>query len=896
MIAAGLVGVTLAQLPAGPADPPPAVADRAAADAEALPAHALARFGTTRFRAGAEVVALSFSPDGRRLASWGRLSHVGDRFHLWDAATGREVRTEPARGHEFLGFGWTGDGRGLAVLRKDPNFAGKELTAGGLELREFTADKPAGFAAPTAGNVRAFVVPGNGPGGETTYDTVALAADGRRLAATTSSVGKPGPVELYEAKPAAALKDLKKLAPYDAPPLQCGAIRFTPDGKHLVGVGRDDQQKEPAAKVVVWGADGKVARTIATAAVTAQGDRLTFAVSDAAAAIGLADGDVELVDLATGTRRAVATGHKGGTYAVAFSPDGRTLVSTGRDGHVRASDAAAGKVLRVLGKHFSWPESIAFSPDGKRVASSGQDGVIRVWDTAGGEAVPTGGHAYGVWGADVSADGKTVLTDARDRFLRLWDPATGAERRRIEVARGVLHARLSPDGRRVVAVVGDWNSPEKSLRVWDAVTGADATPPGFPKGLAASGFRFTPDGATLLTHHEDRLSAYAWPDGARAWDVEMPKPVNAPGINRVDSIAVSPDGRHFVTVAGRYWYREERGLRFGYGADGVVDLFETATGARVRRLVEAQQCFRAGTFTADGLFVHNGGGTLPNDGRGGQPRVTTAKLCVIDPLTGRLVREFGDSGRPDSIDSGYTVALSADGKVLFKATGIGEVQAFEVATGKFRTAFVGHRDYVFSLATPTDVRRLLSGSKDTTALLWDVGFVGKPGAKSTPLARGQLWETLRTEDGKASFDAMTALAGDPAGFVELAAAELKPAKPGPTAVDLAPIFRDLDAKAFARREAATAKLNAYGESALARVRAELEKGPSAEVRERLERFIAGRDGPDAEPDRLRASRAIELLEHLGTPEARALLTKLAAGGPARRTTDAAGALKRLAGR
>ena len=143
---------------------------------------------------------------------------------------------------------------------------------------------------------------------------------------------------------------------------------------------------------------------------------------------------------------------------------------------------------------------------------------------------------------------------------------------------------------------------------------------------------------------------------------------------------------------------------------------------------------------------------------------------------------------------------------------------------------------------------------------------------------------------------MTALAGDPAGFVELAAAELKPAAPGPTAADLAPIFRDLDAKAFARREAAAAKLDRYGESALGLVRAELERGPSAEVRERLERLAEKCDGPGTFPERLRAGRAVELLEHLGTPEARALLAKLAAGGPSRRTTDAAGAVKRLAAR
>ena len=738
-LAAGMVGVALGQLPAKPADPPPAKApmpaeQAKAADGDPLPAGALARFGTVRFRSASSVVALAFSPDGKRLASWGQTGQVGDRFGLWDAGTGKELRSETTRDRELMHLAWSADGRGLAVFQKDTTHTATGSHVPDLRLWEFSAEKPEALPRPGPAGPRVIVVnPGQVAQG-ISYDAVTLSADGRRLAAATMNGGQTGRVFVFDGKPAASLADLKKLTSFDPPPARCRAISFTPDGKHVVALCRTEEGVSSAATtIVVWDPDGKIARTVTTPAVTSQGSRFTFATSDHVGAIGLEAGDTEIVDLRSGARRTVATGHKGGTYAVAFSPDGRTLATAGRDGKVRASDVAAGKVLRVLGAHFSWPEVIAFSADGKRVASGGQDGVIRVWDAAaGGESVPTGGHGYGVWRADISADGKTVVTEAGDRVIRVWDPATGAERRRIEVGQTVMSARLTPDGKHVVAVVGEWNSPERSLRVWDAATGADATPPGFPKTVVATGFQFTPDGTTLIAHQDDRLSAYAWPAGTKKWAVEMPKPVNAPGVNRVDSTAVSPDGRHFAAVAGRYWYREDKGMRFGYGADGIVDLFETATGKRVRRLVEAQQCFRAGTFAADGAFIHNGGGTLPNDVRGGKARETRAKLSAVDPLTGYLVREFGEPGRVDSFDTGYTVALSADGKVLFKATGIGEVQAFEVATGAFRTAIVGHRDYLLALATPTDVRRVLSGSKDTTALLWDVGFGGKKSGARRP--------------------------------------------------------------------------------------------------------------------------------------------------------------------
>jgi RNA polymerase sigma factor (sigma-70 family) len=904
-IVAGVIGVALAQLPANPADPPPAKAPAAAepakaADGDPLPAGALTRFGSVRFRPGNSVHALAFSPDGKRLASWGGVMYRHDQLTLWDASTGKELRSQTTLERQLMALAWPANRPGLAVLKQGEAFAGNRTTVADFRVWDFSAEKPEDLAAPQGGP-RGF---GVRPPGGVSYDAAAVSDDGRRLAVVTSETGKPDGIVVFELKTAQSVTELKELAKFEAPPAGCKTIAFTPDGKQLVGVCVVEKDGKPteAGILVVWDAAGKIARTVAAPDGASQWSNFYLGVSNATAAIGLGDGNVFVADLTAGAGRTIATAHKGGlrtagagVWAVAFSPDGKALASAGMDGMVRLSDVPSGTV-RDLGRHYSWPQALAFTADGKRLASGGQDGVIRVWDVAaGGEAVPTGGHGEAVWQAGLSADRATVLTSSHDGVLRLWDPATGAERRRIDVGKSQT-ARLSPDGKHVVAIVGDWEAPDRTLKAFDGATGADATPPGFPKTLAATGFRFTPDGTTLITHHDDRLTAYAWPAGTRRWAVEMPKPKNSPGINRVDSLAVSPDGRHFATVAGRSWHREEKGLKFGYGADGVVDLFETATGKHVRRLVEAQQCFRAGTFTADGLFIHSGGGTFPGDVGGGKARETGAQLCVLDPLTGRLVREFKDPKRVDSVNTGFTVTLSADGKVLFKATGVGEVWAFEVATGTFRTAFAGHRDMVTALDTPTDVRRLLSGSKDTTALLWDVGFGRQKGTTLTPPARAQLWESLLSEDGKVGYEAMTALAGDPAGFVELASAELKPAAVGPAAADLAPIFKDLDAKAFATREAAAAKLDRHGESALALVRAELERGPSAEVRERLERFIERCDGPRTFPERLRASRAVELLEHLRTPEARAVLAKLAAGGPSRTTTDAAGAVKRLAGR
>jgi WD40 repeat protein len=63
---------------------------------------------------------------------------------------------------------------------------------------------------------------------------------------------------------------------------------------------------------------------------------------------------------------------------VAWSPDGKRLVSTGKDGTVRVWDATNGQHLDVYLGHSGWLEALAWSPDGTRIASGGEDGV-QVW-------------------------------------------------------------------------------------------------------------------------------------------------------------------------------------------------------------------------------------------------------------------------------------------------------------------------------------------------------------------------------------------------------------------------------------------------------------------------------------------------------------------------------------
>jgi hypothetical protein len=206
---------------------------------------------------------------------------------------------------------------------------------------------------------------------------------------------------------------------------------------------------------------------------------------------------------------------------------------------------------------------------------------------------------------------------------------------------------------------------------------------------------------------------------------------------------------------------------------------------------------------------------------------------------------------------------------------------------------------VAALAFSPDGRTLATGSFDTTAVLWDLTGRARGGRLPvvvlSPSRLETDWQDLTTGDGARAYRALWALAASPGQALPLLQKPLQPAAiDGPR---IARLIADLDDDEFAVRERATGELAKLGASAEPALQKTLEGQASAEVRQRVERLLEKLREVGGSAEQVCQLRMLEVVEQIGSPEARQLLEKLAAGATeAALTQEAKAALRRLARR
>ena len=309
-------------------------------------------------------------------------------------------------------------------------------------------------------------------------------------------------------------------------------------------------------------------------------------------------------------------GHDGPVYAAACSPDGRTIATAGHDQRVLlwniadlqefnfeqalASDTPVVSKMsfRALVGHTAAVRSLAFSQDGRRLISGGHDNTVRIWSVESGQTLKTlRGHGEWVRSCILTPDDKTVLSAGFDQVAYLWD-VEGYEETRVlrgKVLEGhedsILAASFTKAADRVVSA-----SRDRTIKTWDSITGDELL--NFREGhtFLASNAVFFDNGKKLATAAVDNT--------VRIWDAETGSQIQLlKNTGRGAVLAVSPDGERMLTGGPKEETTENERPRF------IAQIWDIRSGKRVASLTSHTGQVSAVAYSPDGQRVFTGDAT-----------------------------------------------------------------------------------------------------------------------------------------------------------------------------------------------------------------------------------------------------------------------------------------------
>lgn len=653
-------------------------------DGNPLPEHAVARFGTLNWtHSEGDVSGLAWSPDGKRLAGWS-----DDAITIWDSVSGREVTPEPLRKSRNGGAAWSPDGKRLVVwthvVGEGPRLRVVDSSTGATERELGRGEKSwqralwsrdgkwiaASFIEDEL-ELTGKVVVWNARTGEEHFSVAQgflswdLSPDGKQLATYGAADGEWS-VKLYDIEKKQETARAEPRAP-------ARLLTFFPDGKRLA-IGTFD----------VWHfADGGKVEAVGAPNLIDLDRRFEFTPDGMRAVHLYAFSEVDIVD--AGSRERVASPKTGSlfTSTVACSPDGK-LLAIPADDRIAFYDLTRDE-FRDDGAHWVSADSIRLAPDGRTVISAGRD-AVRIWDTATARqsrSIPVGGRVAPAPALETTRDGKTlILARKGSRNIELQEMATGK-------SLGELRSGGPP-----VVAMARVPASNVLLSLHVAMPERDSDDP--PDDVA--------------------------PPVIRAWDLDnrrMTVEIAAPGwlgesaFGNRSVLVPSNDGRK-LALAGL----SSRGLL----RDGPWHRAEVYATPEIR--AEPKPALEEAMISLESARGFPTVAFSPDGHRIAGPWGRAGTVVLADIKSGEMKRiEY------TKYEVVTAVAWSPNGKLVAAASvrtnppdrGL-QIDVWSVESGAIVQELVGHAAPIGDLAFTPDGKRLLSGSADTTLLLWDLSL------------------------------------------------------------------------------------------------------------------------------------------------------------------------------
>jgi WD40 repeat protein len=575
---------------------------------------------------GDQVFAVSFSPDGEILAS----GSWSGSIRLWDARSG-EPRGEIDHGAQLRTLQFHPDGQRLLAAGPDgvirtwdrsgapgPSYRGHRGTVADLC---FSADGTRFASVSEDDTTRIWPTGGGEPlviEGPAT--DVTLSHDGRRLA-TASSERPANEVVLRSAEDGSVVRR------FGLGKVQAVDVAFSADDRTLFVAGSDHQ-------VSVFDLDGS-----RRASLRATTDVRALALSRDNSMLAAACHDEVRLWRTTVTPRARPTsGHGAAVRGLAFSADGKQLISGGWDQRVRSWDVSSGEQLEVI-ERDKRVEAVDYDPQGGRFAAASRE--IGVWDARDGRPLALlAGHAREVLDIAFSPSGGQLASTSADETVRLWDLRDASSRSLDHEGSRLRGLDFDPRGTHLAA-----GSDDGVVRLWDVASGRVVQ--------RLKGHQDQVRGVRFIDEH--RVVSGSWDRTVRLWDAASARQLDVLGPlpGRVLFLDADRDGRIGIPASdgvARIWdprdgsVRELRGHRdevnfFRFSRDGELAATSSDDGTvRLWRVADGVPMWRTPMLHRSLLLSHRGWRDLDN--ADAQPPVASWRASVEERA--RFAERAGD--------------------------------------------------------------------------------------------------------------------------------------------------------------------------------------------------------------------------------------------------------------